>query len=132
MQGVLDASGLLAYLQREPGEEHVAQAMAGGLVMSSVNLAEVLAKLADAGADPDQASATLVERGILNGAVTIEPFTEGDALASAKLRKATASAGLSLADRACLALASRLGMPALTADRAWSSLDTGVLVQLIR
>ena len=132
MPGVLDASGLLAYLKREPGEERVAQAMAGGLVISSVNLAEVLAKLADAGADPDQASTTLIERGILNGTVTIEPFTDGDALASAKLRRATASAGLSLADRACLALASRLSVPALTADRVWSALDTGVVVQVIR
>jgi len=106
--------------------------MAGGSLMSSVNLAEVLAKLADAGADPDQATAILVERGILGGTVEVEAFTDADALASARLRPLTSAAGLSLGDRACLALAARLGLPVLTADRVWASLGPAVNVQVIR
>jgi PIN domain nuclease of toxin-antitoxin system len=40
--------------------------------------------------------------------------------------------GLSLADRACLALAKQRGLPVLTADRIWQTLDLGVAVVLIR
>jgi ribonuclease VapC len=132
MAAVADASALLAYLQSEPGEDIVAEAMAGGLVMSTVNVAEVLSKLADAGATAEGALTTLIERGVLAGTVTTEPFSDGDALNSAKLRERTISAGLSLADRACLALGMRLGLPVLTADRVWASLDIGVVVQVIR
>jgi PIN domain nuclease of toxin-antitoxin system len=38
----------------------------------------------------------------------------------------------SLADRACLALAERLGVPAVTADREWAKADVAAEVQLIR
>lgn len=100
--------------------------------MSTVNLAEVLAKLADGQTDPEQARATLVERGILGGTLVAEPFTETDALMCARLRPRTAAVGLSLGDRACLALAARLSLPALTADRQWASLSVAVDVRLIR
>ena len=58
--------------------------------------------------------ATLTE-----GGISLLAFTEDDATAAAALRRATHQRGLSLADRACLALAGRLGVPAVTADRAW-------------
>jgi PIN domain nuclease of toxin-antitoxin system len=132
VSAVLDASALLAYLLREPGEDVVANALAGGLVMSAVNLSEVLSKLAVVGADARAALESLVSRGIVGGTVSVIPFTEDDALACAALRPGTASAGLSLADRGCLALAERLDLPALTADRTWADLNVGVDVKLIR
>lgn len=62
----------------------------------------------------------------------VVPFGEADALASAELRTSTRHAGLSLADRACLALAIRENAPVITADRAWARLDLGLDIQLIR
>ena len=51
---------------------------------------------------------------------------------AAGLRVAARVTGLSLADRCCVSLASELGVPALTADGAWASLDLGVDVRVIR
>ncbi len=51
---------------------------------------------------------------------------------AAILREPTRDLGLSLADRACLALASDLEVPAVTADRSWRDLDIGVEVELVR
>ena len=115
---VLDASALLAYLGNEPGADVVADAIAAGATISTVNLAEALSTLATRGADPAAVVTRLTERGLLDGAITVEPFTTADATEAARLRPLTRSAGLSLADRACLALARRLAREALTADRA--------------
>lgn len=60
------------------------------------------------------------------------PFTEEDALGVARLRPLTRSLGLSLGDRACLALAQRLSLPALTADASWGALSLGVAVEVVR
>ena len=119
---VLDASALLAYLGNEPGADVVAEAIAAGATISTVNLAEALTTLATRGADPAAVVTQLAERGLLDGAITVEPFTTADATEAARLRPLTRSAGLSLADRACLALARRLVREALTADRAWIGL----------
>lgn len=100
--------------------------------MSSVNVAEVLSRAADRGADPERLAGELTEAGLLHGAVVVEPFTAEDAAVVARLRSATRGAGLSLGDRACLALAQRLTAQALTADRAWSELDVGVDVVVFR
>lgn len=67
-----------------------------------------------------------------DGAVEVEPLTLADAVEIARLRPLTRSAGLSLGDRACVALARRLALPALTADRAWTGLDLGVELHQIR
>ena len=116
---VLDASALLAYLGDEPGSDVVAETIAAGATISTVNLAEVLGMLATRGADPAAVVTQLTARGLLDGAIAVEPFTAADATEAARLRPLTRSAGLSLADRACLALAHRLAAEALTADRAW-------------
>lgn len=129
---VLDASALLAYLRDEPGAEFVADAIAGGAVMSAVNIAEVLSRAADRGADPSALADELTARGLLHGAIGVEPFQAVDAVEVAQLRPLTRAAGLSIADRACLALARRLGAGAVTADTAWRDVEGDVDVELIQ
>lgn len=126
LPAVLDASAVLAWLRAEPGadvvEKHLAEA-----AISTVNLSEVYQKLAQRGVDADRTLRQLHTLG-----VRAEPVEIADAVTAAKLWPATRSVGLSLGDRCCLALATRLGRPAITADTAWSAVDTGVPVVLIR
>lgn len=132
MAPVLDASALLAHLRDEPGAEVVAEAIANGAVISTVNLAEVFSRVADRGGDPTKLAAELTQSGLLDGAITVEPFTAADAIDAARLRPLTRDAGLSLGDRACLALARRLDAPALTADTDWQGVAHGVELRPIR
>ncbi len=129
---VLDASALLALLRGEAGEEVVAEALAGGAWISAVNWSEVLAKLAEVGIPTERALAELINRGVLGQALQIAPFEEVAALLTAQLREPTRGRGLSLGDRACLALAQHKQRPALTADRSWRELEVGVEIRLIR
>jgi ribonuclease VapC len=129
---VLDASALLAHLRNEPGADVVADAIAEGATIGAANLAEVLSRAADHGADPAELLDDMTARGLLDGAVTIEPLTTADAVEIARLRPLTHAAGLSLGDRACLALAHRLEATALTADSAWSHVELAVEVRQIR
>ncbi len=129
---VLDASALLAYLGDEQGADIVADAIAGGATISTVNLAEALSTLATRGEHPLSVVSDLTDRGLLDGAITVEPFTTADATEAARLRPLTRSAGLSLADRACLAVARRLAAAVLTADQAWGGLGLDVDVRAIR
>jgi ribonuclease VapC len=124
---VLDASALLAYLGDEPGADAVEMAIADRATIGAVNLAEVLGSLAVAGHDPEEARV-----GIRLLAIEVASFDEDLALEAALLRPVTRHAGLSLGDRACLALARRLARPALTADAAWSGAVPDVDVVLIR
>ena len=123
---VLDASALIAFLRREPGGAAVASSFAEA-VISTVNLTEVVTRMIDEGFSPGRAAEVVAQ-------TTVEtiPFDEGLALEAGFLRRATRHLGLSLGDRACLALAARLGVPALTADRRWAELEVGVEVRLIR
>jgi ribonuclease VapC len=107
--------------------------MADGAAISVVNWAEVLSKLAERGLDPELAAAEMKEAGLIGGVVSIEPVTDEDSLEIARLRPLTKDRGLSLADRACLALAQRLEAPVFTADRAWTTLSSeGLVVKPIR
>ena len=132
MAPVLDASALLAHLRDEPGADVVAEAIASGAVISTVNLAEVFSRVADRGGDPAKLAAELTQRGLLDGAISVEPFTAADAIDARRLRPLTRDAGLSLGDRACLALARRLDAPALTADTDWQGVAHGVELRPIR
>jgi ribonuclease VapC len=125
-EAVLDASALIALLQDEPGAEAV-ERLLGRAVISVVNWAEVLQRYRAHGVDTTGKRDDVVALG-----VAIEAFTDEDAEAVAELWQPTRSAGLSLADRACLALARRLDIPAHTADRDWRKVDVGVEVVLIR
>jgi len=129
---VLDASALLAHLQDEPGADVVAEAIASGAVISTVNLAEVFSRVADRGDDPAKLAAELTQIGLLDGAITVEPFTAADAIDAGRLRPLTRDAGLSLGDRACLSLARRLDAPALTAGTDWQGVAHGVELHPIR
>lgn len=132
MSCVLDASALLAFLQGESGANEVAEALARPAAISAVNYAEALAKLADDGETAAQLAGRFEAEGLVGGVLRVEPVLPEDAPAIADLRRATRQLGLSLGDRACLALALRLRLPIVTADRAWSELGLEVAVQTIR
>ena len=125
---VLDSSAVLAVILEEPGAERVV-AYLPGAKLSAVNLGEVVAKLRDL-AVPEQTVGAI----IAGLQVDIRPHHRGDALSAGFLRPLTRAAGLSLGDRACLALAASLGLPAITADRSWQSIagEIGVQVAPIR
>ena len=122
----LDASALIALLLREPGHERVLFCL-GAACISSVNVVEVLFRLLREGVDIDDSHREIERLEIEE--VALEPR---DASAVASLIAKTRSAGLSLGDCACLALAKARDIPAVTADRAWSKLDIGVEIELIR
>jgi PIN domain nuclease of toxin-antitoxin system len=124
---VLDSSAVLALLQREPGADLVQRALRGS-VMSAANLAEVVAKLVDAGKDASNLRAVLAASG-----VAIEPVLEADAELAGSMRSLKGGRSLSLGDRCCLALTLRT-KPAvvLTGDRAWAKLDLPIKVELLR
>jgi ribonuclease VapC len=122
----------MAVLHAEDGASVVIEAIGKGAAVSVVNWAEVLSKLAEAGKDPEVAAAELRRAEGSRRALSIEPLTAADCVAVARLRPVTRRQGLSLADRACLALAERLDVPALTADRKWVEADVAAEVQLIR
>ena len=126
MTVVLDASAILAYLQDEPGSEVVDKLLAES-VMSSVNWAEVVQKAIAAEVEIEGMLDELQALGL-----RIESFTPEDGELAGKLWQTTKHAGLSLGDRACLSLGLRLDVPVLTSDRAWSSLDISLDVQIIR
>ena len=155
MPYVLDASAYLAYVLDEPGADVVERAMGDDeTVMSIVNVAEVFTWAArhdfdfgatrsfawpppGQGAKPGETSEgwQLSAAPDLPGALSIAPFDWDDAGNVAALWPVTRPAGLSLGDRACLALAWRFQCPALTADRIWATLNPAhlrVIVQLIR
>lgn len=123
---MLDSSAALAMIFGEAGSETAGAALAGAAI-SAVNLAEMAAKLHESGAPAEEVSVLLAPF----IAIT-EPFDKDQAIATGALRPKTRAAGLSLGDRACLTLAAQRGGPALTADRAWTKVDAGVEVKLIR
>ena len=117
---------MLALIKNEPGAEYVRTRIARSLA-STANLAEVGAVLSDWGLSNDEIRAVTVKLG-----VETAPFDLQQAHISAELRRATRSKGLSLGDRACLALATSTGLPALTADKTWLEVGTDVKIAVIR
>ena len=121
---VLDSSAVLAVILEEPGADRVEPLLPGAKV-SAVNVGEVAGKLLDLGM-PEETVET-----VLTGLQIEVHAPEWDAaLSSGFLRPTTRSAGLSLGDRACLALAAALDLPAVTADRAWQSVAAAVGVEV--
>ena len=124
---VLDASALLAVLNREPGAERLTPQLLSAATSSTVNLAEVQGKLVSRGIKPDEAWEA-ARSPIREAAV----FTGEQAKIAGSLIAQTSSFGLSLGDRACLALGIALKAPVYTADRSWKNLKLGVRIHLVR
>ena len=124
---VLDASAILAVINAEPGAEKLTPDLLAGAVGSAVNLAEVQTKLVSRGWPSDEAweDATSPVREVLS-------FDEQQARIAGDLVTLTQSLGLSLGDRACLALGMALKAPVYTAEKAWKKLKVGVRIHIIR
>ena len=127
-KAVVDSSVILACLNRESGLETWLPWLDDAACSANI-IAEVATKLVEKGIPADRAA-----RAIAAFEFAVFPVDYADALAIGALHAATRSAGLSLGDRSCLALANRLGLPAVTADRAWSRVAAaaGVEVHQIR
>ncbi|WDF74216.1 type II toxin-antitoxin system VapC family toxin [Novosphingobium sp. KACC 22771] len=123
---VLDASALLCLLFDEPGADLVEARLTRALV-SAVNYHEVLAKLTDRGVEAVEAKAMLAELDIDIIAVDRQQADIGG-----EIQPLIRSAGLSLGDRSCLALARSRQAVAITADQIWRGLDIGVAVEVVR
>lgn len=122
----------MAWLQDEDGADAVVEAISVGAAISVANWAEILSKVAANGQDPEEIAERLRSTEFAEMSLRIEPITDADCIEIAKLRPKTAAWGLSLADRACLVLATRLGVPALTTDRIWEQADTSAEINVIR
>jgi ribonuclease VapC len=126
-EAVLDASALLALLNQEEGGDEVGELVATGAAISAVNLSEVASRLGLAGM-PE----SLIREALDPLGLDVVPFDQELAYQTAELVTRTRAAGLSLGDRACLALAKQLGLPAVTADRAWARLKLNIQIRVIR
>ena len=124
---VLDSSAVLALLNREPGADKLPAELLSTATCSTVNLAEVHSKLVSRGISEREAwSASLSSIG------ECVDFTQEQARIAGDLVVQTRSLGLSLGDRACLALALDMGAPVYTADRAWKRLKLQIPIHVIR
>jgi PIN domain nuclease of toxin-antitoxin system len=123
---VLDTSALLAFVNGEPGGENVAEVI-GDAVISTVNLAEAITKLVDRGA-----SIELARDALATVDYAVADFDRAQAEATGALIAQTRGRGLSLGDRACLALAQREQLPVLTGDRIWLEVVSGIEIRLFR
>ncbi|MGH6680561.1 MAG: PIN domain-containing protein [Bradyrhizobium sp.] len=121
-----DASAILALLKEEPFEKIEPRRLFGATI-SAVNLSEVLERLCSGGLSQLEA-----EEAVTSLDLRVVEFDEPQARLAAYLRPHTRRAGLSLGDRACLALGLNLGRPIITADRAWMRVDVGAEIILIR
>ena len=126
MTAVLDASAVLALIFGEPGAEAVVDHVTTGAAISTVNLAEIATVLVRNGRDAN----TVLDP--LRAQVDVQPFTDADAITTAQLYPQVSARGLSLGDRACLALARRLDAPAITAEHLCTDLALDVTVVTIR
>jgi PIN domain nuclease of toxin-antitoxin system len=130
MTHVLDASAVIALLKTEPGHQRVATLMAGGhSIVGAVNWSETAAKLAESGKPVAAIRATLAALG-----ATVIPFDDAQAVDAGLLRPITRHLGLSLGDRACLALGLSYQATVITADRLWLELaePLGLSIECIR
>ncbi|MBW4644434.1 MAG: type II toxin-antitoxin system VapC family toxin [Goleter apudmare HA4340-LM2] len=123
---VVDTSAVLALLNQETGSEEILQ-LIDNAAISSVNLSEVIVKLAEAGIPEEE-----IRQIILNLNLEVILFNEEQALKAGMLRPATKSIGLSFGDRACLALGVVLNQPVISTDCLWTNLNMGIEIRVMR
>jgi len=124
---VLDSTAVIAVLYAEPGYKYVDELLEKSAV-SSVNLAEIVNKLAQRGASSDAVRESLVRLEL-----RVEDWSEDMAYRSAEFSQLSKSHGLSLGDRACLTLAKHLHATAVTSDQAWRRVPSlGVRIMIFR
>ena len=128
---VLDSSAVLALVHSEPGAGFVADAL-GDAVMSTVNWAEVVARVRGDATNGGDAGPSDLRFELCALGLRLEEFSAEQADLAGELRRSTREYGLSLGDRACLALALVRSEPVLTADRVWQRLSLDVDVEVIR
>ena len=128
---MLDASALLAFMREETGADRVEAMIGQGALVSAVNWAEVLARIVVSGGDPHEIVAMALPAGAATRLELI-PFDAAQARETARMMPYTRGLGLSLADRAALALAATRRLRVLTADRAWRSLRLPIKIEVIR
>ncbi len=103
---VLDASALLAILNQESGAETLTPELLSAAAISTVNLASPIREAV--------------------------PFSSEHARLAGDLVAQTRALGLSLGDRACLALGLALKVPVYTADKSWKKVKVGARIHVIR
>jgi ribonuclease VapC len=114
---VFDSSALLAFVLDEPGADTVERELGEGGVCGAVNWSEIAQRILTHGRNWELTSALLRSYGL-----AVEPVVEADAeWAALRWRRGE---GLTLADRLCLAIGSRLEATVWTADAAWGDGDT--------
>ena len=124
-RAILDSSAVIAFLKREQGGAKVREVITGAQICT-VNIAEVVGHFVRNGT-PMHVVDTM-----------LKPFSQAivgadDALArkAGSLQAFTSSAGLSLGDRFCLAVAIRENLPAWTADRQWMKVADAIGVEVV-
>jgi len=123
---VHDASSLLAVAFREPGADRARAALRGSFV-SSVNWSEVMQKVAARSGDTSHL------RQLFGGlGVGIVPFSAEHAERAAALYPNTKAYGLSLGDRACLALGLMTSREVYTAESIWANVALELKITAIR
>lgn len=123
---VLDASAVLAFLNQEPGQEHVRPWVRGG-VISAVNACEVINRRFRPGSSLADTVAIFhsLEMRVID-------FDMEQAIAAASLEPYARAANLSFGDRACLSLGILRNLPVLTAEHGWATLPFSMDIRLIR
>ena len=126
MTVALDTSAVLAVIFGEDGAERAVDHLEPGAgLISAVNLAEVATQLIENDYSDDDARTTLDDLITL-----VRPLDTSVAVLTGLLRRQTRARGLSLGDRACLALARTEGCPAVTADRNWRDIAEAAQVEI--
>jgi ribonuclease VapC len=95
--------------------------------IGAVKFSEAFGKLVEAGLDEET-----IDSMVASLQLPVVPFDREQARLAGSLRRTTRESGLSLGDRACLALARVRGAVALTCDRSWTRIDAGRRVELAR
>ncbi len=123
---VFDSSVVIAILKQERGFESAEELLSEALI-STVNWAEVATYLAR-----NSVPRETIQEVLTSFPIQVVPFEESLAIETGYLYPSSKNLGLSLGDRACLALALSRKLPVLTADLVWSQLNLDISIRVLR